>query len=199
MAHAIVGTTEAGETAEARELEERRLWSSIRQGDRRAAEELVERTYGMIFAALARLCRGDADVAADLTQDTYRKAWQSLGQFDGRSKLSTWLYRIAYTTFLNHIRTPRRVVPLDDSPAMLAADPSETIPEALERNEEEESLRAAVLALPEELQYVISAHYWAGISVADIAQHEGVTTVAIRKRMKKAFTIIESALRKERS
>ncbi|HEX6159235.1 MAG TPA: sigma-70 family RNA polymerase sigma factor, partial [Thermoanaerobaculia bacterium] len=83
--------------------EERKLLAAVRAGDAAAAEELVERTYSAVYASLYRLC-GDSDLAADLTQETYQKAWSALKGFDGRSQLFTWLYRIAYTTFLNHIR-----------------------------------------------------------------------------------------------
>src|SRR3954462_5161862 len=93
--------------------EERGMLAAIRAGDRMAAEEMVERTYSAVFASLFRLC-GDGDLAADLTQETYQKAWAALPNFDGRSQLFTWLYRIAYTTFLNYIRRPRRVTSLDD-------------------------------------------------------------------------------------
>src|SRR5436305_14461868 len=89
---------------------EGRLLAALAAGDRTAAEELVERTYRGVFSLLRRLC-GDADLAADLTQETYRKAWAALPAFDGRSQFSTWLFRIAYTTFLNHLRRPRRLVP----------------------------------------------------------------------------------------
>jgi len=92
--------------------EERKLLTAIRAGDAAAAEELVERTYSAVFASIYRLC-GDRDLAADLTQETYQKAWGALSGFDGRSQLFTWLYRIAYTTFLNHIRRPRRMTSLD--------------------------------------------------------------------------------------
>src|ERR1051325_1257327 len=88
--------------------EERRLLAAIRAGDRLAAEERRERTYSGDFASLYRLC-GGSDLAADLTQETYQKAWAALPGFDGRSQLFTWLYRIAYTTFLNYVRRPRRL------------------------------------------------------------------------------------------
>src|SRR5213592_2812964 len=104
--------------------EDRRMLAAIRAGDRMAAEELVERTYSAVFASLYRLC-GDVDLAADLTQETYQKAWAALPNFDGRSQLFTWLYRIAYTTFLNHIRRPRRIMSLDepDSPDVTDSTP----------------------------------------------------------------------------
>src|SRR5262245_12271189 len=109
--------------------DERRLLGDYARGDRGAAERLVAATYRQVYAFLLKLTAGDADLAADLTQDTYRKAWDALSGFDGRSRFSTWLCRIAYTTFRNHIRRPRRIVPLEDETALEAADP-EPGPEA---------------------------------------------------------------------
>lgn len=176
--------------------EERRLLAAIRGGDRSAAEELVERTYSAVYASLYRLC-GDGDLAADLTQETYRKAWEALDGFDGRSQFFTWLYRIAYTTFLNHIRRPRRITSLDDADAPDVRDESPAADQLLSEREENEQLRAAVMTLPDDLRFTVTAHFWGGLPVKEIAQIENVTTVAIRKRLHKAFSILESALDEE--
>jgi RNA polymerase sigma-70 factor (ECF subfamily) len=178
------------------ESNERRLLQRAKAGDRAAAEELVEQTYTVVYASLCRLTGGDVDLAADLTQDTYRKAWEALARFDGRSKLTTWLYRIAYTTFLNHVRTPRRLVDIEDSAAALA-DPSPGVDDSLSRRQEEEQLRSAVLALPEDLRFTVTAHFWAGVPIPEIARNLGISAVAIRKRLKKAFSILEATLEKE--
>jgi hypothetical protein len=53
---------------------ERRLLEELKRGSREAAERLVEATYARVYGSLVRLC-GDPDQAADLTQETYRKAW----------------------------------------------------------------------------------------------------------------------------
>jgi RNA polymerase sigma-70 factor (ECF subfamily) len=173
--------------------EERRLLAAIRGGDRAAAEEIVERTYSPVYASLYRLC-GDGDLAADLTQETYRKAWEALGGFDGRSQLFTWLYRIAYTTFLNHIRRPRLMTSLDapDAPEMRDAAPAAD--DVLSDAEEAGRLRHAVLQLPEDLRFTVTAHFWGGLAVKEIAKIEEVTTVAIRKRLHKAFSLLETSL-----
>jgi DNA-directed RNA polymerase specialized sigma24 family protein len=92
----------------------KRLIVALRSGDRAAAERLVEQTYEQVFASLCRMC-GDRELAADLTQDTYARAWRSLDSFEGRCQFFTWLYRIAYTTFLNHVRKPQRLQTLSDS------------------------------------------------------------------------------------
>lgn len=176
--------------------EERQLLDAIRSGDRSAAEEMVERTYSAVFASLFRLC-ADSDLAADLTQETYQKAWAALSGFDGRSQLFTWLYRIAYTTFLNHIRRPRRVVSMDDDKVPEVSDEAPSAEQMLAASEESERLRAAVLRLPEDLRFTVTAHFWGGLAVKEIARIEDITTVAIRKRLHKAFSLLESILDEE--
>jgi len=176
--------------------EEQRLLAAIRAGDNAAAEELVERTYSAVFASIYRLC-GDSDLAADLTQETYQKAWGALSGFDGRSQLFTWLYRIAYTTFLNHIRRPRRMTSLDEPDSIDVADETPPADEVLVDQEEAEHLREAVMKLPEDLRFTVTAHFWGGLPVKEIARIEDITTVAIRKRLHKAFSLLESMLHEE--
>lgn len=179
-------------------MDERSLAAAAVRGDRRAAEELVDRTYRTIYAALLRLTGGDADLAADLTQETYRKAWAALPRYRGRAQVSTWLYRIAYTTFLNHLRRPRRLVPIEE--ACADGDPGDQSPdeaERLVRSAAGERLRRAVLALPEDLRFTVTARFWQGLAVSQIAAAEAVTPVAIRKRLRRAFQRLAVALEED--
>jgi RNA polymerase sigma-70 factor (ECF subfamily) len=176
--------------------DERRLLAELAAGDRRAAEVLVERTYRGVYAFLHRLA-ADPELAADLTQETYRRAWAALASFDGRARFSTWLCRIAYTTFLNHLRRPRRLVPLDERYEETAADPAPAADDQVGEAMAGERLRRAVLALPEELRYTVTALFWGERSVAEVAKHEGVTPVAIRKRLKRALAALAAALEEE--
>jgi len=176
--------------------EERGLLDAIRAGDTAAAEEMVERTYSAVFASLYRLC-GDRDLAADLTQETYQKAWAALKGFDGRSQLFTWLYRIAYTTFLNHIRRPRRMTSLDEPESFDVRDETPLADEQLSDAEEAGRLRAAVMQLPEDLRFTVTAHFWGDLPVKEIAGIENITTVAIRKRLHRAFSLLEGLLDEE--
>ncbi|HEX5757765.1 MAG TPA: sigma-70 family RNA polymerase sigma factor [Thermoanaerobaculia bacterium] len=176
--------------------DERRLLAELAAGDRRAAEVLVERTYRGVYGFLWRLA-GDPELAADLTQETYRRAWAALASFDGRARFSTWLCRIAYTTFLNHLRRPRRLVPLEEGQEAAVPDPAPAADERLSGAMAGERLRRAVLSLPEELRYTVTALYWGEQSVAEVAKHEGVTPVAIRKRLKRALAVLAAALEKE--
>ncbi len=173
---------------------EHELLSAYRSGDREAANQLVEQTYRAVYAALFRLTGGNRDLAADLTQETYRRAWQALPRFEGRSRLATWLYRIAYTTFLNHLRRPRPLDRPSADPAIEPIDPNPS-PEQLAASAALDArLRTQVLNLPEHLRYPITAHFWGEQPVREIARAEGVTTVAIRKRLKRALGLLAAAL-----
>ena len=170
------------------------LWPKAAQGDLDAADALARCTYRAVFVSLCRLCGGDEELAADLTQETYQKAWRSIGRFRGGSRFSTWLYRIAYNTFLNHIRGPRRLEPLTEEQVAQLPDPNETPDRVTARSAEAERLRRAVLELPEELRFVVTARFWAELSVAEIARHQGLSSVGIRKRLTRAYQQLATAL-----
>jgi RNA polymerase sigma-70 factor (ECF subfamily) len=180
------------------DAQESRLVAELAAGDRGAADRLVERTYRGVYALLRRLC-GDSDLAADLTQETYRKAWDSLASFNGRSQFSTWLFRIAYNTFLNHLRRPRRLVPMEDQIEATVQDPGPSLEEVVGKAAVGDRLRRAVLDLPEDLRFTVTALFWGDLSVNEVARHEGITGVAVRKRLKKALRLLAEALEQEES
>jgi RNA polymerase sigma-70 factor (ECF subfamily) len=72
--------------------------------DRNAFEQLLRRHQGMVRAQLRRLLHGDVAAADDLAQETFLLAWRKLDQFRGEARFSTWLYRIAYSCFLQACR-----------------------------------------------------------------------------------------------
>jgi RNA polymerase sigma-70 factor (ECF subfamily) len=65
---------------------------------------LLRRHQGIVRAQLRRLLRGDEAAADDLAQEAFLLAWRKLDQFRGEAKFSTWLYRIAYSCFLQASR-----------------------------------------------------------------------------------------------
>ncbi len=176
--------------------QEAALLAAMAAGDRAAAERLVESTYPGVYAFLRRLC-GDSELAADLTQEPYRRAWESLAGFHGRAQFSTWLCRIAYNVFLNHVRRPRRLVPLGERLLETAVDPSPAADESLGQSAEADRLRRAVVLLPEEQRFTVTALYWGERSVREIAREAGVSGVAIRKRLRRALQALARCLAEE--
>jgi RNA polymerase sigma-70 factor (ECF subfamily) len=181
------------EADEVEPVEERLLLASLAEGDREAAERLVDRTYRNVFALLCRLS-GDRDLAADLTQETYRRAWAALPSFDGRAQFSTWLYRIATNAFLNHVRRPHAVVPLDEEHARTIPDGAPPQDEDAIAAQSRDRLRRAVLSLPEELRFTVVARYWGEAPVSEIARAEGISGAAVRKRLRRAYRVLAVVL-----
>jgi RNA polymerase sigma-70 factor (ECF subfamily) len=83
------------------------LVGAARRGGRRELEELLRREYVRIHAVCRRLTGNDAD-AADATQEALLAVVRGLAGFDGRSRFTTWTYRIAANASLDELRRRRR-------------------------------------------------------------------------------------------
>ncbi|MEO0367997.1 MAG: RNA polymerase sigma factor [Pseudomonadota bacterium] len=88
-------------------LDESLLVKRSIEGDTRAFETLYRNNVGRVFALCYRLC-GERDHAEDYVQETFIKAWQNLPGFNGKSQLSSWLYRIASNVVIDRLRQKKR-------------------------------------------------------------------------------------------
>lgn len=84
------------------------LAERCRTGDRRAQRELYDQTSERIYRLLLRMTQNH-EAALDLAQDTYLRAFSRIGQFDGKSSLATWLYRIAVNEALQFLRRKKPI------------------------------------------------------------------------------------------
>ena len=87
----------------------------VADDDHSAFELLVRRHQSPLRNFIRRLTRNDPDRADDLAQETFIKAYRSIASYAGQAKFSTWLYRIAYTTFLNDQRRRFPETPFDEA------------------------------------------------------------------------------------
>lgn len=84
---------------------------AVRDADARAFDLLVRRHQGLVRAQLRRLLGHNTALADDLAQETFVLAWRKLEQFRGDARFATWLYRIAHSCFLQHLRSHGREPP----------------------------------------------------------------------------------------
>jgi RNA polymerase sigma-70 factor (ECF subfamily) len=94
--------------------------------DRHAFGTLVRRYQSPVRGLLRRLANGDEALADDLAQETFIKSYQSLNTFRGGAAFSTWLHRIAYNTFVSHVRGRRKTEDYDEHAAAATAQPDDT-------------------------------------------------------------------------
>jgi RNA polymerase sigma-70 factor (ECF subfamily) len=87
--------------------DEAELIAAAQQGDRRAMDRLLREQQPRIYAVCRRIAGNDAD-ALDATQDAMIAVVRGLPRFDGRSRFSTWVYRVATNSCLDELRRRRR-------------------------------------------------------------------------------------------
>ena len=76
---------------------------SVQSGNVRAFSELVDSHKNMVYSLVLKMVKSSED-AEEVAQDSFVKAFKAIKQFKGESKFSTWLYKIAYFTAINHLR-----------------------------------------------------------------------------------------------
>lgn len=88
------------------QIQDADIVQSVLQGNKTAYAILVDRYQSFVFTIIHRLIP-QREEAEDVSQEVFVKAYLSLAGFKGNSKFSTWLYTIAHTTALSHLRKTR--------------------------------------------------------------------------------------------
>ena len=174
-----VGTSGSAEVAD--------LVDAARQGDQRAFDELVRRTYAETYTLAFRLVGSEED-ARDVTQEAYLRAYRGLGRFRGEAQFSTWMYRITANCAATHLgrrRRHRHDVLHDDVP--VADDSPASSPELrAEAGELRHRLVDAVDELPPKLRAVVVLRDVYDLSHEAIAAELGISESAAKVRLHRA-------------
>ncbi|MGH9464283.1 MAG: RNA polymerase sigma factor [Thermoanaerobaculia bacterium] len=172
-------------------------------GDPDAFRALVERYQRGVFGIVLQLVR-DRAAAEDLAQEAFLKAYRALDSFELERKFSSWLFKIAHNTAIDHLRRRRPdAVPLESAeeggPDLLdtLAAPAHDSPEALARRRRlAAALEEAVARLRPNYRLVMELRFRQGLSYEEIAEVTGlplgtVKTHLHRARKGMAQTLIE--------
>jgi RNA polymerase sigma-70 factor (ECF subfamily) len=194
------GSSRAAPSGEGGAAEDVRAVARAREGDHEAFRELVERNQGRAHGLALRVLR-DEEMARDVVQDAFLKAYGSLDRFEGRSSFSTWLYRIVMNLCLDRKRRERgsrRVEWSEEVERELPADPEHpSQPEphlAVERGELRTQLLRAIAQLPEDARRTLELREIDGLSYHEIAQCLGVPKGTVMSRLHYARRRVRQAL-----
>ena len=150
------------------------LLKRIAEGEKEIFGELVLRHQDFIFNVVSRYVRIEEE-ARDLTQDVFLKAYENIEKFRGESKISSWLYRIAYNLSMNWSeRRSGRETQLDDELAETLAEPPSLAEEIFEREAQLARITAILAEMPEKYRAVISLYYFEEKSYQEIAEALGL-------------------------
>jgi RNA polymerase sigma-70 factor (ECF subfamily) len=172
---------------------DKKLVERVQKGDKGAFDLLVLKYQHKIVNLVMRYVR-DPDLALDIAQEAFIKAYRALPRFRGDSAFYTWMYRIAVNTAKNHLAAQRRRpmdVDLDlQDPEQydLHAKLKETdTPEGLALSDElKETVERAIAALPEDLRTAIILRELEGMSYEEIAETMDCPVGTVRSRIFRA-------------
>ena len=160
------------------------------RADKNAACELLKIYYADIYSYLRRLCPSTAD-AEDLTQQTFLKVWSSLDSFAGRSKFSTWLYRIAHNTYIDFQRG--NAGSSRDRSGQWWAECIDKNPGPFANVAERQLARRlyeTVDRLDEDKRNIVHLHYYQGLSIRETAKVLGIATSTVKYRLREVLRIL---------
>lgn len=145
---------------------------------------------------------GDEDEAAELTQETFVKAYKAWGRFRGEAGTYTWLYRILINLNKDRIAALARqreretsLTSVEESEGQVELpDPSARVAEEVEQADFQARLRQAILDLPEGYRECVVLKAVEGLSYQEIADAMGITVEAVRSRLARARQHLRQAL-----
>ncbi len=167
----------------------------LKNGDRAEFAKLVEAYSGQIYKLALRILENQQD-AEDVLQETFLKAYRSIANFEGRSSIATWLYRIATNEALMIVRKRRPELSLeiegqDDRGDEIAAPYHFTdwrfLPEKeLQSSEAKQQMDQAVQSLPASLRAVFILRDIEDLSVKETAEILRISEGAVKTRLLRA-------------
>lgn len=164
-------------------------------GDRRALEELLRASYDRVHPVCRRIV-GNEPEAADAAQEALISVVRNLHRFDGRSRYSTWLYRIAVNASIDELRRrSRRRMALfggegaerEGEPVFEGAGPEDAVGMM--------DLEAALMELPLDYRSAVVLRDVCGLDYAEIAQVLSIPGGTVRSRIARGRSLLAGRLR----
>lgn len=161
-------------------------------GDREAFGQLIDR-HSRLVISIAIGITGDQETAYDLSQDTFIKAYKSLGKLQDSAKFKSWLCSIASNTSKNWLRSKGQ------KPSEIRLD--ETHNKADELNQEStdtsQTLEEITAHLPEDQRQAVIMKYQGNLSYAEISEALGVPISTVRGLLARAVEKLRKQFNKE--
>lgn len=160
----------------------------------RAFEKIVGHYNQTLYWQIRRIVTNHDD-ADDVLQNTYVKAWNSIDSFRGDSKLSTWLYKIAYNESITFLSHKRDIVSIDDTDENNIANQIES-DEYFDGDETQAMLQNAISTLPDKQKAVFTMKYFQEMKYEEMSEIFGTSVGALKASYHIAVKKIEDFFNK---
>ena len=179
---------------------EKSLINLVKNGDKKAYEELVLQYQDRLVYSVYKFLK-DYELAQDIAQEAFVKAFKNIEKFRGDSSFYTWIYRIAINTAKNFLSSKARSSEVYDDEIMeLKLSESAVTTENPENILEAEELRTkmmeAIQSLPDDIRTTLSLREFDGLSYEEIAKVQNCPIGTVRSRIHKGREILDKTFSK---
>lgn len=165
----------------------------LKQGDETAFKTIVETWQNMVYNTAIGIVQNEED-AEDIAQEVFVQVYQSVGSFKGDSKFSTWLYRIAVTKSLDHVRRKKRKKRFafvrslfGEESEIIIHPPDFNHPGVvLDKKEDAATLFKVINQLPENQRIAFTLHKIEGLSYQEVGEVMKTTLSSVESLMHRA-------------
>jgi len=168
----------------------------VMKGDTNAFAVLVDRYKDMVFSLSLKMLKGREE-AEEVSQDTFLKIYKSLNKFNGESKLSTWIYKVAFNTCLDRLKKNKRLQPfagLDEFTEPEALSLMNVL-DSIEDKERKQMIQDCMHLLPGEDSFLLTLYYFEEQSLEEIAKIIGITPNNVKIRLYRSRKKLASLLK----
>ena len=175
--------------------------AAVLRGDARAFRHLVDKYKNMSFTLAMTLLR-DREAAEEVVQEAFIKCYKHLGDFEGRARFSTWLYRIVYNEALQHRRAHHdRPLPLEEADREVDEHRMGDSMQELRKEEQKRFIARALDRLQAQDSLALRLFYLEEKNLAEMAaitglSHTNLKTILHRAR-KRFYLALEGELHRE--
>ena len=169
-------------------------------GDEEAFGILVRRYQRRLTAFLSQLV-GDLELARELSQEAFVRAWSALSRFNPKYRFSTWLFRIAHNLGIDQLRRRRlKTVSLyrtdaeGDEVEVVAPDTEKDPLGHLENHALASELRQVIDELRPEYRELVLLRHFAGLSYQEIADFKEMPLGTVKNKLFRAHSVLRNAL-----
>jgi RNA polymerase sigma-70 factor (ECF subfamily) len=134
------------------------------------------------------------DDASDFTQEVFLKAYRNLSRFEGRSRFSTWLYKIAYNTAINEVNRRKEYYSLAEEDIGRLVNSGETPERITLRNAAKEAVREALKDLPERFRICVDLFFFYDRSYQEIEAITGIPVNTIKSHVFRSKILLKDKL-----
>jgi RNA polymerase sigma-70 factor (ECF subfamily) len=174
----------------------------ILDGDTHAFTALVDRYKDLVYTLAIRMMK-HREEAEEVAQVTFIKLYKSFDKFNGDSKFSTWIYRVAYNTCLDRLKKNKRyesTVTIDEYTEHQVKT-LDTALDALEAKEREVAIKKCIDTLPSDDSFLLTLYYYEELSLEEISKVIGLkpnnVKVKLFRSRKKLATVLKAQLDNE--